>query len=129
MARWFITLGALCGASAVSLGAFGAHALKARLPEYQLAIYHTGVEYQFYHALGLLLIGLLQHQRPARSQVLAGWFMFVGIVFFSGSLYVMSLTGIRWLGAITPVGGISFVIAWIMLAWAGLGHSEKNQDY
>jgi len=110
--------GAIFMALAVLLGAFGAHALKQSLSPEMLAVYKTGVEYQFYHALGLLLIGLFGFQVKSRFLRLSGLLICIGIVLFSGSLYVLSLSGIKGIGAITPVGGLSFVAGWILLAVA-----------
>ena len=116
MTRLFLGIGALNGMLAVLLGAFGAHALRARLTPDMLAVYHTGVQYQFYHALGLLAIALLLAHFPERGFVWAGWLMCTGIVLFSGSLYLLSLTGVRLWGAVTPVGGVAFIAAWAVLA-------------
>ena len=118
-AKLFLTLGAVLLAVAVALGAFGAHALKARLGAELLAVYHTAVQYHFYHALGLLMVGLIAMQLPASGLVRAsGWLMLAGIVLFSGSLYLLSLSGTRWLGAVTPLGGMAFIGAWLLLALA-----------
>jgi uncharacterized membrane protein YgdD (TMEM256/DUF423 family) len=103
---------------AVSLGAFGAHALKKVLSTEMLAIYQTGVEYQFYHSLGLLLIGLIGFQVKSKLIGWSGILLIAGIVVFSGSLYVLTLSGIKAFGAITPVGGLSFIAGWICLAVA-----------
>ena len=101
----------------VLFGAFGAHALRGRMAPDLLAAYQTGTQYQFYHSLGLLIVALLLGRFPERSGfVWSGWLMLVGIVLFSGSLYVLSFTGIRVLGAITPIGGLAFIIAWGVLA-------------
>ena len=101
---------------AVMLGAFGTHALKARLAENLLTIYQTAVQYHFYHALGLMLTGLMILQFPASNWLKAsGWLMLGGIILFSGSLYLLSITQVRWLGAIAPVGGTAFILAWLML--------------
>ena len=117
LARLFVALGALSAALAVIFGAFGAHALRARLSPEMLSVYHTGAQYQFYHALGLLLIGVIAIQMPNSGGLrLAGFLMLAGIVLFSGSLYVLSITGVTWLGAITPLGGVAFIAAWIVLA-------------
>ena len=110
--------GAIFMALAVLLGAFGAHALKQSLSSEMLAVYKTGVEYQFYHALGLLLIGLVGFHVKSKYLSWAGLFITIGIILFSGSLYVLTLSGIKGLGAITPVGGLSFVAGWILLAVA-----------
>ncbi len=116
MNKVFLILGALNAFLAVGLGAFGAHGLKARLSADMLAVFQTAVQYHFYHALGLLVVGLLVSQWPTVGLIkIAGWVMFAGIVVFSGSLYVLSITGIRWLGAITPIGGSAFLVAWLLL--------------
>lgn len=110
--------GAIFMALAVLLGAFGAHALKKVLSPDMLVIYKTGVEYQFYHALGLLLIGLIGFHIQSKYLRWSGLFISIGIIIFSGSLYVLTLSGIKALGAITPIGGLSFVAGWIFLAIA-----------
>jgi uncharacterized membrane protein YgdD (TMEM256/DUF423 family) len=110
--------GAIFMALAVALGAFGAHALKKVLTPEMLTIYHTGVEYQFYHALGLLLVGLIGFHIKSKYIGWAGFLLIVGIILFSGSLYVLALSGIKSLGAITPLGGLSFITGWICLAVA-----------
>ena len=113
-----LILGALLMASAVILGAFGAHGLKAKLSPDMLQVYHTGVEYHFYHALGVLLVGVVAGFYPSASGIpWAGWLLTLGIVIFSGSLYLLSITGMRWLGAITPLGGVAFIAGWILLAY------------
>ena len=103
--------------TSVLLGAFGAHGLKHRLTEHYLQVYQTGVEYQFYHALGLLVIAILIHSWPEMTTWLkwSGFMMLSGIMLFSGSLYLLSLTQIKWLGAITPIGGFLFILAWFTL--------------
>ena len=115
-ARLFLGLGALNALMSVLFGAFGAHALRSRMTPELLAVYHTGTQYQFYHALGLLVIALLLVHIPERGLVWAGWLMCAGIVLFSGSLYLLSLTGVRLWGAVTPVGGVAFIAAWTVLA-------------
>ncbi len=123
MPRSFLALGAINAFFCVALGAFGAHSLKQKLSIDMLAVYQTGVQYHFYHALGLIAVGLvLLHFPKSRLVVLSGWLMFAGIILFSVSLYVLSLTGIRGLGAITPLGGVAFLSAWALLAygtWSG----------
>ena len=117
MSRLLIFCGALCAALSVILGAFGAHGLKSRLPPEILATFETGVQYQFYHALGLILIGIVVQFTKASAMVTAaGWLMLAGIVLFSGSLYAICFSGIRSLGMITPVGGMAFIVAWLLLA-------------
>jgi len=118
-AKLFLSLGALTAALGVALGAFGAHALKARLSADMLAVWQTAVQYHLWHALGLVAIGLLAQHLPASVPVrVAGWLMLVGIVLFSGSLYALALSGTRWLGAITPFGGACFILGWLVLAVA-----------
>lgn len=118
-AKIFLTLAAALLALAVALGAFGAHALRARLTPELLAVYQTAVQYHFYHALGLALIGLLALHWPESGWLrAAGWSMVGGLILFSGSLYFLSLTGVRALGAITPIGGLAFIAAWLLLAYA-----------
>lgn len=120
--RHFILIGAMCGFLAVALGAFAAHALKSLLSSGLLATFQTGVEYQAMHALALLAVGLLGRGRPGRALNLAGWAFATGILLFSGSLYLLALTDIRWLGAITPFGGSAFLVGWAALAW----HAHRN---
>jgi uncharacterized membrane protein YgdD (TMEM256/DUF423 family) len=120
-AKLFVSLGALAAALGVALGAFGAHALKARLSVDMLAVWQTAVQYHLWHALGLVGIGLLAQHLPASVPVrVAGWLMLAGIVLFSGSLYVLALSGVRWLGAITPFGGACLIAGWLALAYAVL---------
>jgi len=112
-AKLFLTAGGFAALAAVALGAFGAHALKTRLSTEMLALWHTGVEYHVYHALGLLAVGLVAAQLPESTLLKwSGWLMLAGIVLFSGSLYALALSGERWLGAITPIGGTAFLAAW-----------------
>ena len=115
--RLFVLLGAVSGFLAVAAGAFGAHALRARLQPDLLAVFETGVRYQMYHALALLAVAWVSSRWPAPQAVWAGWLFVVGTVLFSGSLYLLSLTGVRWLGAITPFGGVAFLAGWLALAW------------
>lgn len=123
MERLFLILGSLFGGLAVALGAFGAHALKARLSESALANFETGVRYQMYHAVALLFVVWAISRWPGSNwPVVAGWSFAAGIVIFSGSLYLLSLTGQRWLGAITPFGGVAFLVGWaclLLAAWRG----------
>lgn len=116
--RYLLFLGALNGALAVILGAFGAHGLKDRVDASMLEIWSTASQYHFYHALGLLLIGLLARQFGNAGLVTAGWIMFAGMTVFSGSLYILVLTGQKWLGAVTPLGGLALIVAWLWLAWS-----------
>ncbi len=119
MAKTYLLIAALNGFLAVALGAFGAHGLKQKLSADMLAIYHTGVQYHFYHTFALFGVALLMLQWPQSGALRWSALLFViGIAIFSGSLYVLALTGIRWLGAITPLGGVAFLSGWIMLAVA-----------
>lgn len=118
-AKLFLILGGLNGALVVALGAFGAHGLKARLAPDELAIYQTGIQYHLYHALGLVAVGLTAwHLSESGLLRWAGWLMLAGIVLFSGSLYALGLSGLRWLGAITPFGGLAFIVAWLAFVTA-----------
>jgi uncharacterized membrane protein YgdD (TMEM256/DUF423 family) len=118
MDRLFFTLGSLSAFIAVTLGAFGAHALKARLSAEMLAIFEVGVRYQMAHAVALLAVGWACTRWPGGAATTSGWLFVAGTVVFSGSLYALSLTGVRWLGAITPIGGVAWLAAWLCLAWA-----------
>jgi uncharacterized membrane protein YgdD (TMEM256/DUF423 family) len=112
----WIGIGAIAGGLGVVLGAFGAHGLKARVDTDLLAVFETGVRYHMYHALALLVVGWAATRWPGASVAAAGWSFVLGIVVFSGSLYLMTLTGARWLGAITPLGGVAFIVGWVALA-------------
>ncbi|MBK6617747.1 MAG: DUF423 domain-containing protein [Nitrosomonas sp.] len=119
MSRFFLALGAFNAFLCVALGAMGAHVLKTQLTADMLANYQTGVQYHFYHALGLILVGLLLDRLPSsRSLKASGILMCAGILFFSGTLYVISLTGLRGLGMIAPLGGTSYMSAWLFLTYA-----------
>jgi len=118
MERVFAGLGALSALIAVALGAFAAHGLKARLSPELLAVFETGVRYQMYHALALLAVAWACGRWPGPAVVFAGWLFVVGTLIFSGSLYLLSVGAPRWLGAITPVGGLAFIGGWLALAWA-----------
>jgi uncharacterized membrane protein YgdD (TMEM256/DUF423 family) len=117
----WIKLGGIFGGLSVMLGAFGAHSLKERLTEKSLATFQTGVLYQFMHSLALILVGILamqfaeEHQKKVQRP---GWFFLVGIILFSGSLYSLALGGPRWLGPVTPLGGLCFMIGWGLLAFS-----------
>ena len=115
--KLFAILGAVFGALSVAAGAFGAHALRAQLDARMLEVFETAARYQMYHALALLAVAWLGAQVQAGAVQVAGWAFVTGIVLFSGSLYAMAFTGIRALGAITPIGGVAFIIGWAALAW------------
>ena len=124
---FFIIAGAVNAAIAVAFGAFGAHALKEKLSEHYLAIWETAVQYQMFHAIGLLAIGILMSSSlfGASPQLTwAGYLLLAGIIIFSGSLYVLSLSGIGILGAITPIGGVAFIVGWIMLIIAAVKYTN-----
>jgi uncharacterized membrane protein YgdD (TMEM256/DUF423 family) len=117
--KLFLALGSLNAMLAVILGAFGAHGLKSRLTIDLLTTFNTGVQYHFYHALGLIVVGLIAMHLPVTALLKwSGWLMFAGIIIFSGSLYVLSIFNMRWLGMVTPVGGLAFIIAWLTLVMA-----------
>ncbi|MEM6451726.1 MAG: DUF423 domain-containing protein [Cyanobacteria bacterium P01_D01_bin.105] len=119
MARLFLVVASLLGALSVVSGAFGAHALKGQLTETALTSFETGVRYQMYHAIALIPIALLVKQHPDESLLTAtGWCFIVGTLLFSGSLYGLSLGGIKALGPVTPLGGVAFIAGWICLAIA-----------
>jgi len=114
--RVFGAIGALSGGIAVAAGAFGAHALRARLAPDLLAVFETAARYQMYHALALLLVALVYAHRPTVPVRAAGWLFTAGSVIFSGSLYALALSGVRALGALTPIGGVCFLAGWLCLA-------------
>lgn len=119
MAGLFVAIASILGALSVAGGAFGAHALKGKLTDAALGSFETGVRYQMYHAIALLIIALLISQNPGSKELIAaGWCFVAGVVLFSGSLYGLSLLGIKALGPITPLGGLAFIIGWISLALA-----------
>ncbi|MBN8824397.1 MULTISPECIES: DUF423 domain-containing protein [unclassified Spirosoma] len=122
--KFFLQSGALLGVLGVALGAFGAHALRTMLEASgRTATFETAVKYQFYHALALVLVGLLMHafgSNPSTMKLLnwAGYSFLGGVLIFSGSLYILCFTGITWLGAITPLGGLAMIAGWALLFWA-----------
>lgn len=118
MDKTFMFVAALMGVVGVGLGAFGAHGLRGRLSPEMLAVFETGVRYHMYHALALLVTAAFMPRIDGRAIVIAGWSFTTGIVLFSGSLYALALTGVTTLGAITPLGGVAFLIGWVCLAVA-----------
>jgi uncharacterized membrane protein YgdD (TMEM256/DUF423 family) len=117
MDRTFLLLGAIFGFLGVAFGAFGAHALRSRLSPDMLAVFETGVRYQMYHTLAVLIVAAaIGRIGSAQLLVVAGWVFVAGIVLFSGSLYALTLTGVTTLGAVTPIGGLLFLIGWVCLA-------------
>jgi uncharacterized membrane protein YgdD (TMEM256/DUF423 family) len=124
----FMFLGSLSAMVAVGLGAFGAHALKDVLSPEMLAVYHTATDYQFWHSLGLIGIGITQLQsHPSRLLDWAGRLMFVGILLFSGSLYCLAVFDQKWLGVITPFGGVCFLAAWVLFAAYAAGKKHRGR--
>lgn len=120
-ARLCVLAAATALAAAVAFGAFGAHAVRTRLAPESFAVYQTAVQYHFWHALGLLGVGILMGQWPAAQGLAwAAWLLIAGLFLFCGSLYALALTGAVWLGALTPIGGAVFIAGWLVLAWVAL---------
>jgi uncharacterized membrane protein YgdD (TMEM256/DUF423 family) len=122
----FLSLGGLLAALAVGLGAIGAHALKPHLTTQQFATFHTAAQYQMYHAIGLVLVGLLIAHSPSRLFEFAGWAMVVGMLLFSGCLYAWLASGCRFFVYPVPVGGVAFIVAWLLLAIGALGFAGRS---
>ncbi|MDI4644775.1 DUF423 domain-containing protein [Cohnella hashimotonis] len=116
----YIGIGAIVAGLAVAFGAFGAHSLKETLSEHYLEVFETGVRYQMYHGLGLLLVALLSDRLPSATKLMrwSARLLLIGTVLFSGSLYILSLSSTDWLGAITPLGGVAFLAGWACVAIA-----------
>ena len=121
MDRIFFMLGSVFAFLGVAAGAFGAHGLKGKLDEPMLEVFETGARYQMYHGLALLAVAWALSRWPGGMMTTAGWLFVAGILVFSGSLYLLSLTGIRWLGAITPIGGVMLLAGWGCMAWGAFG--------
>ncbi|QJB44404.1 DUF423 domain-containing protein [Dolichospermum flos-aquae] len=121
MTQFFLTIAAIFGGLSVAGGAFGAHALREKISERSLEIFDTGARYQMYHTLALLLVAMLMSrlENPPRTLLVSGWLFIIGVVIFSGSLYAISLTGIKSLGAVAPLGGLALMLGWAALAVAG----------
>lgn len=113
--KLFIIFGAVNALISVALGAFGAHGLEGKISEHYMGVWEKAVQYQMYHALGLLAVGILMQITNAPLLGAAGWLMLLGIIFFSGSLYILAVSGISILGAITPIGGVLFLAGWVCL--------------
>jgi len=118
MERFFFVAGSLMGFLAVTLGAFAAHGLRTHLDADLITVFETGVRYQMYHAFALLAVAMAYNKWPGKGLILSGWMFIAGIILFSGSLYALSLSGVRWLGMITPIGGLAFLTGWLCMAWA-----------
>ena len=116
-AQSFLALGTIFAGTAVAAGAFGAHALKTILDAHSLQVFETAVRYQMHHAVGLCIVSWAMERYPAQRLNQTGWLFTIGTVLFSGSLYIVSLTGIRWMGAITPLGGLAFLAGWLLFGW------------
>lgn len=128
MWRLYLGLAAASAMTAVGLGAFGAHGLKNSLSPDMLAVYKTAVNYHMWHALGLgLIASCKQHYPAAKLLSYAAWIMFIGILIFSGSLYLLAVSGIRWLGMITPFGGVAFLVAWLLLIVFAFKHETAHE--
>lgn len=126
--RYCYLLGSLFALTGVAAGAFGAHSLKAILDVQMLAVYDTASRYQMYHAFALFLVAWTGYQFPHANVGAAGWCFVGGTVLFSGSLYMVALLGIRWLGAITPVGGVLFIAGWGLLGWTGWKATQQSES-
>ncbi|MGE0645748.1 MAG: DUF423 domain-containing protein [Nitrospira sp.] len=122
--RWLVLIGCVSAGLGVAAGAFGAHMLKDLLEPNMLAVYDTATRYQMYHAFGLVLSGLVVRVGRDGGAARAGWLFLAGTLLFCGSLYGVSLLGIRWLGAVTPVGGLLFIIGWLILGWRAWRSAE-----
>lgn len=123
----FLLLSALLGLLGVAMGAFGAHGLKAILNPEMLSVYKTAVNYQMWHALALGLIAVFQQQIPESNLLRwAGWLMLIGIVLFSGSLYLLAILNIKWLGMITPIGGMAFILGWMLILVFAAQSAKEN---
>ena len=116
-AQRFLALGSILAGLGVAAGAFGAHALKEILDPPMLQVFETATRYVMYHAFGLCIVSWAIDRYPEQRLEKSGWLFLIGILLFSGSLYVVSLAGIRWMGAVTPIGGLAFMIGWLLLAW------------
>jgi len=126
----FLLLGALSAMIGVGMGAFGAHGLKTIISPELLVVYQTGVSYQMYHALGLIGIALIRLQASnSKLLIWAGWLMFIGILLFSGSLYLLALLNLNWLGMITPIGGVCFLIAWLLIMLYAVQNIRSSDHY
>lgn len=125
MARIVFGIGSLFAATGVGLGAFGAHTLKTKIPADLLDVFEIGVRYQIYHALGLMALAWAIKQWPDTKLNLAAWLMIAGTITFSGTLVLLALTGIRWLGAITPIGGLMLIAGWLLTAWCVVSSNRR----
>lgn len=119
MSKFWFSIGCVLLALSVGIGAFGAHGLKTILEaNNRIETFETAVKYQFYHSFGIVILSLISKNITTKMVNPIGWLFLGGIIVFSGSLYILSLSGIRWLGAITPLGGVSFILAWLLMAFS-----------
>jgi uncharacterized membrane protein YgdD (TMEM256/DUF423 family) len=125
--RLFFIVGSALGGLAVAAGAFGAHGLDGRLDPEMLDVFATAARYHMYHALALLAVAWAVARWPDARLAACGWLLTAGVVVFSGSLYLLALTGVRWLGAVTPVGGVLLIAGWVLLAWRVLRNASEIQ--
>jgi uncharacterized membrane protein YgdD (TMEM256/DUF423 family) len=128
MERRVFAIGSILTGLGVVFGAFGAHALKASLSAPLLATFETGVRYQMYHGLGLLALAWAIGRWPERGLAPAAWLLLAGTIVFSGSLYLLVLTGARWFGAVTPIGGVALIAGWALAAWRLLATDERPEE-
>jgi uncharacterized membrane protein YgdD (TMEM256/DUF423 family) len=128
MHKKYLLFGAVSAFIGVAAGAFGAHGLESRIPADLLAVYETGVRYELTHAMALLFVGLATERWPDAHWARAGWMFVAGTVVFSGSLYLLALTGVRWLGAVTPLGGLCFLLGWVFAALAAVRSDGHGLD-
>ncbi len=128
LSQRFLVLGAVFAGLAVAAGAFGAHALKKILDEHGLQVFDTATRYQMYHAFGLCIVAWAIDRYPRQRLEQTGWLFTLGILLFSGSLYVVSLAGVRWMGAITPIGGAAFLAGWLLLGWRIWNRTPNEAD-
>jgi uncharacterized membrane protein YgdD (TMEM256/DUF423 family) len=124
-ARIYLAIAAISGALSVAMGAFAAHGLKEILSAPSMAVMQTGVQYQFYHSIALLVVGLLLRQQPSRLLNMSAMALVIGIFLFCGSLYLLAFSGVHWLGIVTPLGGLAFIVGWILLAGFFLTESKR----
>lgn len=117
LSQRFLVLGTVFAGLAVAAGAFGAHALKEILDEHRLQVFDTATRYQMYHAFGLCIVAWAIDRYPEQRLEQTGWLFTIGTLLFSGSLYVVSLAGVRWMGAVTPIGGLAFLAGWLLFGW------------
>ena len=127
MSPVWITLGSISAFLAVAAGAFAAHGLSEVLDERATEVFQTAVRYQLFHALALLIVGILDQRRRAMQFEIAGWCFTAGTILFSGSLYILAISGFQWMGAVTPLGGVAFLLGWAVMIWHGLANQSRSR--